>query len=246
MNSPPEKAAAPTLKIDWCSHEAAKVAVEHWHYSGVMPTGKSNRIGAWEDGVFVGAIIFAQGGNMHIGKPFGLTSDECCELVRVALRAHVTPVSRMLAIATRFLKRRNPGLRLVVSYADPSEGHHGGIYQACGWLYLGLSRPTYEFRLNGARLQKRSFTGVNFGRERMALPAGAVKIEVPGKHKYVLPLDEAMRVSLEPQRVQYPKQHARAVVDSPKVPPLDGRSTRPARSKSIKKPNRVGEGKGSR
>ena len=23
----------PTLKLDWCSHEAAKYAVEHWHYS---------------------------------------------------------------------------------------------------------------------------------------------------------------------------------------------------------------------
>jgi trehalose 6-phosphate synthase/phosphatase len=38
----------PVLKLDWCSHEAAKYACEKWHYSGRVPTSKSARIGVWE------------------------------------------------------------------------------------------------------------------------------------------------------------------------------------------------------
>jgi hypothetical protein len=37
------------LKVDFCSYEAAKYAVEHWHYSKTMPAGKTVKIGAWED-----------------------------------------------------------------------------------------------------------------------------------------------------------------------------------------------------
>jgi len=46
------------LRLDWCSHAAAKYAVEHWHYSARMPKFKQIYIGAWESGRFIGAIIF--------------------------------------------------------------------------------------------------------------------------------------------------------------------------------------------
>ena len=116
----------PTLKIDWCSHEAAKHAVVNWHYSGSLPVGKSVKVGAWEDGKFIGVVIFAYGANNNIGKPYGLQQVECCELVRVALANHKTAVSKIVAIALRFLKKHSPGVRLVVSYADTAQGHHGG------------------------------------------------------------------------------------------------------------------------
>ena len=42
------------LRLDWCSYEAAKYAVEHWHYSKRMPKSKLAKIGVWEDGEFIG------------------------------------------------------------------------------------------------------------------------------------------------------------------------------------------------
>ena len=60
------------LKLDWCSHAAAKYAVEHWHYSRVMPAGKRIMIGVWERGQYIGAIIFSWGANNHIGNPLNL------------------------------------------------------------------------------------------------------------------------------------------------------------------------------
>lgn len=139
MNSRPE------LKIDWCSHEAAKYAVEHWHYSKSLPVPPLVKVGVWENGKFIGCVIFSRGANNNMLKPYGLEQTEGCELVRVALTKHVTPVSRVVAIAIKFLKARSPTLRLIVSFADPEEGHHGGIYQAGNWLYVGQNAGSTEY-----------------------------------------------------------------------------------------------------
>jgi len=38
------------------------------------------------------------------------------------------------------------GCEAVVSFADPNQGHHGGIYQAASWLYTGQSEETRVYR----------------------------------------------------------------------------------------------------
>lgn len=50
-----------------------------------------------------------------------------------------------VAIAVRLLRRQCPGLRVIVSFADPAEGHVGAIYQAAGWVYLGQTEPSSVF-----------------------------------------------------------------------------------------------------
>jgi len=206
MNSILGSMSKADLKIDWATHAAAKYACENWHYSKSVPVGKLVRIGAWEFGNFVGVMIFAWGMNKNLGAPYGLAINECCELVRIALNKHEVPVSRMMALALRFLNKQSTGLRLVVSFSDPEEGHHGGIYQANNWIYSGQSAPNYEWRLNGKRLNKRAYTGSNFGAPKMAVPSGAIKVALKGKHRYLMPLDDDMRKKIEPLRKPYPKR----------------------------------------
>ena len=76
------------LVVDWCSYEAAKYAVMHWHYSKTMPTHPIIKIGVWEDGEFVGCVLFSRGANNNLGRPYGLKITEVCELTRVALSQH--------------------------------------------------------------------------------------------------------------------------------------------------------------
>ena len=45
------------LRLDWCSHDAAKYAVEHYHYSRSMPAGKTVKVGP--EVPFVAAISYA-------------------------------------------------------------------------------------------------------------------------------------------------------------------------------------------
>jgi hypothetical protein len=194
------------LRIDWATHEAAKYACENWHYSKALPVGKMVKVGVWESGQFKGVLLFAWGMNKSLGSPYGLQMNECCELVRIALRSHEVPVSRMMALALKWLSKQSQGLRLVVSFADPAAGHHGGIYQATNWIYTGQSAPNFEWRLNGKRLNKRAYTGHNFGKPKCDVPAGAVRVTLPGKHRYLMPLDAEMEKRVLPLAKPYPKR----------------------------------------
>ena len=118
----------PELRLDWCSHEAAKYAVEKWHYSRTMPKSKLAKIGVWESKAFVGCVIFGVGATRQLVASYGLRPEEGCELVRVAMANHLSPVTRVIAIALRMIRKEFPGLKMVVSFADPDQGHHGGIY----------------------------------------------------------------------------------------------------------------------
>jgi len=198
------------LKIDWATHDAARYACERWHYSQTLPVGKMSKIGAWENGKFVGVVIFAWGMNKDLGSPYGLRMGQCAELVRVALTKHESAVSKILSIAIKFLKKQSPGLRLLVSFADPSEGHHGGIYQASGWIYAGTSPSSVEWLLNGRRLNRRAYTGSNFGAPRMKIPQGAIKRTVPGKHRYLMSLCEETKKRIALLQKPYPKKEATA------------------------------------
>jgi hypothetical protein len=214
------------LKIDWATHEAAKYACENWHYSKTLPVGKMVKIGVWENNKFIGVLLFAWGMNKSLGSPYGLQIGECCELVRIALTKHQTPVSRMISLSLKWLKKQSQGLRLIVSFSDPAEGHYGGIYQATNWIYAGESAPNFEWRLNGKRLNKRAYTGNQFGKagSRASIPIGAVRFTLPGKHRYLMPLDTAMRVKILPLARRYPKRAGSDTTDTAGFQPAEGGS----------------------
>jgi len=203
-----------TLVVAPCSHEAVKWAVEHWHYSQRMPSGKLARFGAWEDDRYIGAVIFGSGANQHMLRPYGLDQIEGCELVRIALDRHTTPVSQIVARTLRTLKTTNPGLRLVVSFADPKEGHHGGIYQAANWVYTGETTRATAFVVNGEQIHSRTLghlrtaAGAKSGGQlewlRLNVDPDAEIVSTIPKHRYVFPLDRRMRKQVAPLALPYP------------------------------------------
>lgn len=198
-----------SLKVDWCSHEAARYACENWHYSECMPAGKLVKIGAWENDKFIGCIIFGRGATPNLGKPYHLSQTECCELVRIALREHVTPVSRILALSLKFFKKKNPNIKLVVSFADRSQGHHGGIYQANNWVYTGTGESSTFYSINGKMTHPRSIGAAGFVQNlegAKKIDRNAKAIIVPGKHRYLMPLTDDMRKQIMYLSKPYPKR----------------------------------------
>jgi len=211
----------PELKLDWCSHEAAKYAVEHWHYSKSLPLGGLVKVGAWENGKFIGCIIFAQGNNQHQGAAHDLTMFEVCELCRVALSEHITHVTRIVALALKFLKRRCEKTRLVISYADPEHGHHGGIYQGGNWIFIGTGGSTEAFYdAGGNRIHTRTAApngskkqfGRNTSRHRGMV---ARRVSLLPKWKYLMPLDSETRQRILPLAKPYPKRATSETLDTP-------------------------------
>jgi hypothetical protein len=211
----------PVLRIDWATHEAAKYACLNWHYSKSLPVGKTVKVGAWENMRFIGVVIFAYGANNNIGKPYGLQQVECCELVRVALADHKTAVSKIVAIALKFLKKNSPGVRLVVSYADTAQGHYGGIYQAGNWVFSGTSKGATQYVLNGRIVHSMQVqTYIRAG--KLKSRAGLEKASAGDKHKYLMPLDDAMRAKIAPLAKPYPKSTRAKKQDSESPSELGG------------------------
>lgn len=219
------------LKIDWATHEAAKYACENWHYSKSVPVPPLVKVGAWEDGKFIGVVIFSRGATPSLLNPFGLKPTEGCELTRIALTNHTSPVSRVLRLAMQFLKRNSPELRLIVSFADPSEGHHGGIYQAGNWIYSGTSSPSVEYigpdgkRWHARMIKKQGWTTVQGKRRKTLTPDQCTPVQKPGKHRYLMPLDSEMKKRILPLSKPYPKRAQGDTKDTPANPAGEGGST---------------------
>ena len=198
-----------TLKVDFCSYKAALYACKHWHYSKCVPASKLVKIGAWEDDRFIGCVIFSRGASPNICKPYGMTTTEVIELTRVAMREHQVPVTQVLAKAIALLKKTSPGLKLIVSYADISQGHIGVIYQASNWIYEGKTEPAHRIVIKGVSKHARS-VGMFYGTSSIEwlknnVDPNAHTIYDLGKHKYLMPLDKKTRKQAMVLSKPYPK-----------------------------------------
>jgi hypothetical protein len=220
----------PELRLNFCSHEAAAFACRRWHYSAKIPVGKLVKVGVWEGGRFIGAIVFGDGllgPRSHVYG--GVDKFQIAEIVRIALREHQHEVSRMIRIAVKLLRKRCPGIELVVAFADKGEGHHGGIYQASGFVYTGESEPGRMFRhlATGRILHNRAVSAngrrSHFGKMRKVPRHDECEIIARSKkHRYLLPLTPDMQKLAEKMRKSYPKRAASIESDASAVQAGEG------------------------
>lgn len=218
----------PVLKIDWATHEAAKYACENWHYSESVPVPPLVKIGVWENNKFIGVIIFSRGASSNLLKPYNLNQTQGCELTRVALTKHLTPVSRILSIAFKFLKKNSPELKLIISFADPNEGHHGGIYQATNWIYTGKSAKSFKYidkkgrEWHSRQVSEKGYNVQQGNIRKTVKPSDCKKIECEGKHRYLMPLDDVTRKNITLLSKHYPKRVSSIGNDANSFQELEG------------------------
>lgn len=115
--------------------------VRDFHYSRRM-AGLVRHAFAWREpgGLFgetgepQAGVIFSQPVNRNF-------SPESVELSRLIRREGFDkPLSAFVSWSLRWL-RANTKTPFVLSYADTTQGHHGGIYQATGFIYTGATAP---------------------------------------------------------------------------------------------------------
>ena len=179
------------------SHEAASFAAKNWHYSKCLPASKLVKYGVWENDKFIGVIVFSRGASPFLGAAYDLDQTEVCELTRIALTTHEAPVSQFLAKALKQLKADNPGLKLVVSFADPKEGHVGGIYKATNWIYTGTSNAVTEYFIDGRWQHTRN------SYHNPKRPNAPMRI-MPGKYRYLFPLTRGIQKQVKGLELPYP------------------------------------------
>ncbi len=140
--------------VDVIHDRVARPFVEQHHYSGSYPAARL-AVGLFRSVRLVGAAVFSVPMNeATVPRYTGLEPNAGAMLGRLVLAPEVPAngESWFLARAFRQLRVEKPGVRAVISYADPMElrtpegrvvkrGHWGTIYQASNAAYLGRSRP---------------------------------------------------------------------------------------------------------
>ena len=206
------------LHIDWASGKAVTYACMNYHYSKAVPRGKAVKLGVWENKKFMGIVLFSRGASPFLYKEYGLNQKQGCELTRIALQKHEAPVSRILSICIKKLKQLSPDLQLIVSFSDLMQNHHGGIYQASNWIYVGKTKINKFYMINGKKIHPRTVSDYKpvKGRPEGMSILDSIKnyidpcahlVEDKGKHKYLYPLNQSMSDKLKDLAKPYPKRY---------------------------------------
>jgi hypothetical protein len=209
------------------SDEAWPLIRDH-HYSGRMPTNIQHIYA-----IRGGGGLFGDCGDVIAAAIFVLAQAKWAEpvlelgrLVRHPGR-ECPPLSRLVGFASKRLRLAK--WNLVISYADRTQGHHGGIYQACGWQYSGCRDPSIDgVVVNGKFIPGRS-CNARWGTRspdklREILNGRSVEPHYDeGKHLYWLALHNSgarKAAKLGLQSIPYPKPNAVCSMDDGVPTPL--------------------------
>jgi len=155
--------------------------IDKHHYIKALPRGCSNIFSIFVEGVLIGVACY--------GCPVGRWAEVkygkgTLELKRFCLDSGLpkNTASWFMAKCNRALKKK--GVKKILSYADPTQGHEGIIYQASNFIYLGQQRQGTAYVLwKGKKVYYRNYS--NDSRYPRALP---IKYMIP-KHIYVLNME---------------------------------------------------------
>lgn len=201
------------MRLELAPFEAVKYACLHFHYAKAYPVCLCAYSVFNDKNEWCGCIIFSGGANGKLGAKFGLVQGEWCELVRMALNGKQESTSKALSIALKLLKKHNPLIKLVISYADCDQAHTGIIYQATNWIFEGkvqLNGGTPKIKVNGKvthprTINKRGWKS-NIEWIRTHIDVNAELVYTTGKLKYLYPLTKELKTMCKPLAQAYPKK----------------------------------------
>jgi hypothetical protein len=196
----PYAGAVKTLHVRRSSVAEARPWIAEFHYSRTMPDAvKEVFVGHYPGGLLAGFVVFGMGAGkaQYLAVVPDLNDGEYRELSRLWSPDGMpkNTESRLIRLALGMLR----GVRLVLSYADPSRGHMGGIYQATNWAYLGMTdggerlvdaqgRELHSKLLSVYRMRHPAEYAGMTSRE-IALSLGWTFIPNSPKHRYAMRLD---------------------------------------------------------
>jgi len=196
--------------------EIADSLVKSFHYSA-RPPANVQLVGTWHEA----GGLFGESGDAvaacYFSVPPTRWNEYVLELSRLVRKEDVQiSLTGLIAECCHWLKRKKM-VDLVVSFADPTFGHHGGIYQAASWHYAGKrERACDGLVINGNFVPGRTCNYLYGTRSAAKLAEQRPLWEIEpqydeGKHLYWKPLTnkgkkQAQRMKLESLPYPKPKQ----------------------------------------
>lgn len=190
-------------------HCMCKYLVETHHYSNRMPSSVQLCYGIVHNGppkTVLACCIFSSATGRWDFPVWELT-----RLVRIPQLK--TPISKLVSKAIGEIRAKRK-IDLVISFADSSEDHHGGIYQACSWIYSGMRSDRLDgFLVDGEFVPARTCNARWGTSSEIELPKVlSDKIVEPrydgGKHLYWKPISKVgiqKALSMGLRSLSYPK-----------------------------------------
>lgn len=203
------------LQVQAVASRVVAGIIEQQHYLHSMPTAACACFAVYSDNKLHGAAVFSAGARHAHRLMTACKPQEVATLARLWLSDECpkNSESRVLGFVLRHLRRQSRW-KLLLSYADPTAGHVGTIYQATGWLYLGQGAQSSYLDLGDGMLQHpRSVyerLGSNAVRHLRNTGIPAIRRYLPGKHRYAYLLEPSWRWRMAARPLPYPVSAADA------------------------------------
>ena len=182
----------------------SKAILFRTHYLQSCP-GAKWYIGLWGNGMLLGVVLYGNCSRQGTASCWsGGNKDNTIELQRFALVDQLPPNTASWFLA-QSLNQLPPEVETIVTFADPSVGHMGSLYQAANFTYLGKTGSSYHYLdARGKRIDKSGL------RSRVRIPESEraknlTKIPDPPKHRYADGRSKRAREALKPKALPYPK-----------------------------------------
>jgi len=190
------------MRLELASSKAIKYACVKFHYAKVVPLVRLAYSVFNDKGEWCGVITFGGGAGANMGKPYKLNQGQYLELTRMALNGKQESTSKAMSIAIKLIKKTNPQIQLLISYADKGQNHFGTIYQATNWYFVDENESSgVDLFYKGKWVHDR-IRGTMTKTEVDNLP----KRKRAGKRKYLYPLNNKMQILCNGIKKPYPKK----------------------------------------
>lgn len=194
--------------------------IASYHYSRSLPDNSPHIFSCWYGHTLAAILIFGTSNSLATFSSVipGIKKEECLELSRMWSPDGMPKNTESRAIALAIAKLPKT-VKLLVSYADPSRGHLGIIYQATNWLYVGVTKKnSYLIDKDGFRKHHKMIQGYrksnpafkNSTVRQIKQHLGMREFRSAGKHKYIMLIGDksenrTLRKQIKPALIDYPK-----------------------------------------
>jgi len=206
---------------------AAKMIIKN-HYShawtscryalGVFSKGDDHQWYGTSEDELLGVIVYGFPVGRHVATNISplVTKDNVLELTRLWIKDS-TPKnteSYVISLSVDWLRQNDKDIKVLVSYADPSAGHLGKIYQATNWLFQITTcneDVLYSMDEKQTWMHPRTVVAKYGSRDPDKLPKPYYVKNNPPKYRYVYILTDKREKkkiisSLNHEVLPYPKQ----------------------------------------
>lgn len=127
----------------------SRYLVENFHYSGYVPSNIQYVFTEYEDRSAIATCMFS--------IPSTRWKEQVLELCRLVRKDDINiNLTSLISRSIKEIKKENR-FNLLVSFADSTHNHFGGIYQAASWNFHQLRKPQHDgFIIDGRFVCRRT------------------------------------------------------------------------------------------